>query len=75
MRLLIYEYDWPANNKKIGFRKYNCHESICFQYFIVERKTIENIGFETTICHKKEEHNMTDHVLGTLSKSVMLITI
>jgi len=49
--------------------------SICFQYFIVERKTIENIGFESTICHKKEEHNMTDHVLGTLSKSVMLITI
>jgi hypothetical protein len=49
--------------------------SICFQYFIVERKTLEIISFESTICHRAGEHNVTDHVLGALLRSVMLITI
>jgi hypothetical protein len=50
--------------------------SICFQYFIVERKTLEIISFESTICHRERgEHNVTDHVLGALLRSVMLITI
>lgn len=49
--------------------------SICFQYFIIETKTLEIISFESTICHRAGEHNVADHVFGTLLRSVMLITI